>query len=154
LAAAPFNRGYFTDLFYAKGYAYLPGLFKNQGLKVSASYQLHNTQDRNYYLGNAVKLRGSDYINAPEMIALSFDYALPVFPDLSLPGILYLKRMEFYPFVDLLRTYTETPSGIVKESLYSTGLESLFTVNLLRINAEFNLGLRCTYNPAKGMVYE
>lgn len=154
LAAAPFNRGYFTDLYYAKLYGYLPGLFKNQGIKISASYQLHNTKGRSFYLGNAVTLRGADNINAPEIMAFSLDYALPVFPDLSLPGFLYLKRMEFYPFVDLLRTYSETPGGIVKESLYSTGLESLFNINLLRINAEFNLGLRCTYYPAKGMVYE
>ncbi len=154
LVSAPFNRGYFTDLYYAKCYGYLPGLFKNQGLKVTASYQLHSTKDRSFYLGNAVKLRGADNINAPEILAFSFDYALPVFPDLSLPGFLYLKRMEFYPFVDFLKTFTETPAGIVTENHYSTGLESLFNVNMLRINAEFNLGLRCTYYPAKGMVYE
>ncbi|MCK9301283.1 MAG: hypothetical protein M0P23_07910, partial [Bacteroidales bacterium] len=52
------------------------------------------------------------------------------------------------------KTYTETSSGFVKGNYYSTGLESLFRFNLLRINAEFNAGLRCTYYPAKGMVYE
>lgn len=155
LAATPINRGYFTDLYYAKCYAYLPGLFKNQGLKLTAAYQLHHTKNISFYLGNAVKLRGVDYINpTPKMMVFSLDYALPVFPDLSLPGFLYLKRMEFYPFVDLLKTLPETTTGIESESLYSSGLETLLNVHLLRINVELNLGLRCSYNPAKGMVYE
>ena len=154
MAAAPFNRGYFTDLYYTKLYGYLPGLVKNQGIKLSVAYQGHTTRDRSFYLGNAVKLRGADNINAPEMLAFSFDYALAIFPDLSIPGFIYIKALELYPFVDLLKTYTETSSGFVKGNYYSTGLESLFRFNLLRINAEFNAGLRCTYHPAKGMVYE
>lgn len=154
ILAAPFNENYFTDLMYARIYAYMPGPIRNQGIKLSAMYQRHNTKNRSFYLGNAIKIRGLDNVNAPEMLAFTFDYALPVFTDLSLPRLLYLKSIEFYPFVDMLNTYTQLSAGVEHNVHISTGLESLFNLNLLRLNAAFNIGLRCSYHRHRGMVYE
>ena len=85
---------------------------------------------------------------APEVLMLSADYAMPIFPmDFAAGPYFYLRNLEVVPFVDLsLLRFQESlkPAGT---SLLSVGAD--IAVNFqkfLAVSNEFRLGVRFAWN--------
>jgi len=134
--------------------AYLPGLIKNQGLKLRAEWQ--NQDVYSYFLPNHFALpRGYLYRPFIQMSRYSADYAFPVlYPDISLGSFFYLKRIRGNFYVDYMkgteRYVRINNGGYVKtkpEYPLSQGLELFADYHLFRFIIEFNSGLRLNYLP-------
>ncbi len=151
---------YFSKLSMFSAYAYLPGLASNHAFKLQTSYQYqHVKRDETiFYLGNLMYPRGMDSFYAEHMTRLSLDYAFPVDIDLSIPGLVYLKRMECTPFAEFLQARNEVLAQTGEEKMprkyFSYGLDAVFDLIPLRINAEVSPGLRTTYSPQFGWQFE
>ncbi len=141
-AQAPGAVRYFTRISYAQVYGYLPGLFGNQGLKLTVSYQKQASDGTAFYLGSFLSgPRGTATFYAPQMYQATADYAIPIlFRDFSLPPVLYIERMQVIPFVDYLRTAGYADGR--KESFGAVGADLLFDFHIFRIGYEISAGIR------------
>lgn len=158
---------YFTGINYARAYAYVPGLMKNHSFCLSASYQ-HQiaTPDTRLYLGNIINMPAgiSETIYESDMASFSCQYAFPVHLDLSVPSLLYIKRLQCIPYADGLfypTTLPESPKKAPKPTtrkisgLYSVGSEFLLDFYVLRLSSfEMTAGVRWSYLFDKGHRFE
>ncbi len=122
-------------------YGYLPGITKQQGLKLSLTYQ-HQFKEKPIYFSNYTSLpRGYTNITpGKNIIKTTIDYAVPIYlNDLSLSNILYLKRIQAIPFFDY--AYNSSPS-IANYSYYSYGSDILIDLIFLRIDFPISIGVR------------
>jgi hypothetical protein len=131
----------------------LPGLIKNQGLKLRGEWQ---NQDVNYYyMPNHIKLpRG--YLQRPfiKMNRYSADYEFPImYPDISLSSLLYLKRIRGNLYIDYLKGIEKYERHgdeiILANPVYplSQGMELYADYHMFRFVIEFSSGLRLNYSP-------
>ena len=148
----PGQQQLFTDLFEAGAQIYLPGFYRNHAFRLKGNYQHHETGNAWLYVGNLLSIRGAGDVYAPEEFSWSVDYAFPVNLDWSLPGFLYVKRLELTPFADGL--YAQNPSSGSAVGMCTLGLESSLNFHLLRINCNLTAGLRSQYNTAQGASFE
>ncbi|MBQ9202037.1 MAG: hypothetical protein IJ154_06695 [Bacteroidales bacterium] len=144
---------FFSQLNYASLYAYFPGVMRNQAFRLTATYQQQRVNGSRtvLYIGSLMNPRGMALATQPRMMSLALDYAFTVNLDLSVPGLLYAKRLELQPFVEWVETrnpYLEdprTPGGCV------LGLESLVNFHPLRMTAAFSAGCRTTWSKREGL---
>jgi len=153
----------YSEVLYANFYAYTPGFFRTNGLKLSHQMQfshMDQTTALTYWPTGAYDLspRGfEDYPTGalmnrlcPKQEKLSLDYVIQAFSiDSPITQYVYLRNMEFIPFVDFTRmrffNNDALPHG--DQYLYSAGMDiSLRFERFFFRNGDTHLGLRLSYN--------
>ena len=147
--STPFENENFGDISSFQSSVYLPGLFKNHGIKTRYYKQWNNPQIFLYGSNKIPFPRGVDTYFGLDMQRFSIDYNLPVaYPDLSLGSLLYLKRIRADLFSDYLEGDIITgfdPLNIDFKSFQTSGLELYFDFHAFRFLFPFNLGVRYSY---------
>ena len=138
-----------TALF--SGYAYLPGLSRIQGLKLSFSghYRIAGTpsvldSDNSTALPRGYKA----YAAEPLYGKMSADYAVPVWlGDVSIPGVLYFQRLQLIPFADY--ALGRTGSGLCN-TYWSAGVSAMVDYHAFRLAPGISTGVRWSYTAPNG----
>ena len=138
-------------MFYGYLYGYLPGITKDQTIKLSAAYQKQVNIGSTYrFLPNQASVpRGYDSRILMDYFKATFDYGIFVYlGDATWPWLYYLKRMQVVPFFDFAYDNSgyyprngyiyHTPDKI----LYSYGTDILVGTHLFRMGFELNVGVR------------
>jgi hypothetical protein len=99
----PYDKEIYGNILSARTAFYLPGLWKNSGLKIRLEIQKQNPEL--YVLGNMTSFsRSYDNIRSKEIRFGSVDYYMPLaYPDFNLSSILYLTRIRTGLFYDFTR---------------------------------------------------
>jgi hypothetical protein len=143
----------------ARGIIYLPSLIRHHGIKLIAGYQ-HRTRGENlredgtinlfYNFGNLIPYpRGMMTQSHQWLRTLSVDYALPLlYPDLSIPPIMYIKRLKGYVFYD--QAYAQRFPGEnnrlgIKEGFTSYGFGITSDMHFMWFFAPFTLGVQFAF---------
>lgn len=151
-------RKYIGDRLYAYIYGYLPGI-ANQGIKLSALHA-RDIQSRPLSLGGlSLAPRGltgnaGTLFNPSCGTLATADYAAPVYlGDISIPGILYLKRAVLNPFFDIAFDHSGKAAGgngtgkrIPARECFSAGADITFEVHIFNLPYSFTVGTRLAYN--------
>jgi len=139
-----------------RGMVFLPGLVRHHGIRLSAALQRKQPGENNREQGTYSILfnfndafaypRGMVHQNHQNINILTADYVLPLwYPDLSIPHLVYIKRLRaniFYDFANAQQYPTEqNPSG-VEETLYSYGIGLTSDMHLFGFIAPFSLGVQ------------
>ncbi len=148
------------SVFSMRGTVFFPGLIRHHGLRLSGAYQDRkrgvNEQKAEtlpiiYNFGNIIGYpRGISGQNHRRLGTFSADYAFPLlYPDISIPYLLYLKRLRTALFYDhaLARPFPErsTKSGMQNETLYSWGFSLTGDMHILGIYAPIALGVQTAF---------
>ncbi|MGC9470352.1 MAG: hypothetical protein ACP5D1_02290 [Bacteroidales bacterium] len=143
----------FNPSFKLKAALFLPGLFNHHGLRLEGSYQTQNL-DRYAFTAGKEFPRGYDPVFSETLESFRSDYVFPLwYPDLSIPGVLYIKRMSGGLFGDAARNrYREWNEEIssyveIREPLYSFGGSLTFDFHVLRIPWGIRAGARFAWLP-------
>ena len=130
--------------------AYIPGIFKHQGMKLTASFQRQNP--RRYIFGNSVSFpRGYTDMTAYDLNRLSVDYVFPiVYPDFDFFGLFYVKRIRGDLFADLMKgssiiRYTENGREKIDATYRSYGAELYIDYHPFRVLIPLESGVRLNY---------
>lgn len=151
-SASPFSGENFGSLLYASLYFYLPGLSKDHGLKVAASFQKQFMKGKNYFMANSIAFPPG-YSNRLSSWAAGADieYALPLYTgDISLGSALYIRRFQMIPFV----SYYRNGKLAGAENLYSAGGSIIADINLLGISYPLSFGIKGGYTGEKDFFME
>jgi hypothetical protein len=130
---------------YAQMGLYFPGLFKNHSLFTSIGIQKQIGTDKLRYTDAITPIRGLRQVYDNRLTVVKINYTLPLFyPDLSIPGLLYVKRLYMNAFYDV---GIGENSGI-KDKLYkSTGAEVMANFHVLSHIIPIAGGVRYSYLP-------
>jgi len=125
----------------AQRISFFPGILRHHSIKLKASYQKEDVGD--YHFNDLITVpRGYTYYTIPQFFTSSIDYALPLFyPDLSLPGFTYIKRLKADVFAD----YAHAEWFFKDPDFLSTGIEITADLHLLRFYAPIEMGFRSIY---------
>lgn len=155
---SPFENENLGSIFSTTGILYFPGVLKHHSLRVSGSYQKQNPR-RYLFVSHLSFPRGYEKARTEILHLLNVDYYLPLaYPDLTIPGILYLKRLRAGLFADMginqYRVFNSSTNRVVwkKQNLSSLGVEFLADYHFLRLLFPFSSGARITYLPYSGIV--
>jgi len=132
----PFDREIFGDIISAKSALYFPGLLKNNILKIRLEAEKQNPE---MFILNSRTSFSRSYKNiiSPDLRFASADYYMPLFyPDLNLPGLIYITRIRSDFFIDYTRANTyyvisETGSGRKSDFFDLTGTFRSYGIGLL-----------------------
>jgi hypothetical protein len=115
----PFKGDYTGNLAGGQLKLYFPGLFRHHGLAVSGGVEIQ--RPNNYqFLSQVLFTRGYHYRFHEQSIATNIDYKFPLFyPDFSLGGLFYLKRVKLNLFNDI----NWTKNNGDKSRYHSAGFE-------------------------------
>ncbi|HIZ86642.1 MAG TPA: hypothetical protein IAC03_00550 [Candidatus Coprenecus pullistercoris] len=140
-ASSPGGKGYFKDLVYADGYAYLPGITRQQGLKISLASQIQLGRDRLMTTSMAALPRGYNrYSFADTYLNITADYAVPVYlGDFRIGPILYFKRLQLIPFADYGIDFGESGP---EADYFSYGADMMVDFHIIRLNFPISAGVR------------
>lgn len=139
-STVPFSAENFGSLFYTNIYLYTPGITRGHGLKISAAYQQQYNKNKSYLMANHIQFPDG-YENLFSRWALKggVEYAMPLITkDLSLTPAIYLKRIQLNPFFFYCRNRAQKEL----QTLWSSGGELIFDINLLRISYPISVGVR------------
>ena len=145
-----YNRG---SIFSGSSVGYLPGFFRHDGIKLGAIYELKNSiysnGTRTSFNSIFPVARGFDNILSDEIFTFTFDYQVPLFyPDATLSGALYLKRVRMNLFLDhSFYSRLDLSSGTHKFELSSFGSDFWADVNFFQWSTPFQIGYRMGYKP-------
>ncbi|MFN3554655.1 MAG: hypothetical protein ACK4VN_01690 [Bacteroidales bacterium] len=148
------------SVFAARGILFMPMPTRHEGLRLSAAYQKRTAGNYKqntirYNWGSAVAYpRGYTLQNHEELKAFTIDYVLPFwYADLSIPPVLYLKRLRGHLFADYaLATRFPNPNNPqqdLAETLSSVGYGLTADLHLFRFFAPLSLGFEVAF-PAQG----
>lgn len=137
----------FGDLKYIYGYGYLPGIFRNQGIKVTFAAQKQVLGKTGFLLSSLAAMpRGytdPSLYPTDTYYKVSLDYALPIHVgDFNIGPVIYFKRIQLIPFGDYAR---DTDFYGRRKDFYSFGAEVLFDINVLRLSFPLSLGFRYSH---------
>lgn len=138
----------FGSMLYLYGYGYLPGITREQGLRLSVSYQKQFLDGKLYYQGNMVNFpRGYTTRASAVYVGGTADYAIPIYlGDVSWWTIAYWKRMQIIPFVDYGRNYTASSGDrMAYQDMWSVGTDILFDANFFSTTWPVSIGVRYSY---------
>lgn len=141
----PWGEFQYNNQFFVQGGFLLPGLLKNHGINISVGYQRNYSNGRFDYTNLITYPRGYSGLYNRHMTVLRFNYSMPlVYPDLNIPGFIYLKRVYTNLFSDL-----GVGSDISRNRIYypSIGLELLNDFHVFSNIVPFNGGIRCSFLP-------
>jgi hypothetical protein len=148
------------NVFAARGILYLPSLIRHHGIRLSAGYQKRNTGENVreketihlfYNFGGLLPYpRGMMAQSHQSLRTLSADYSLPLlYPDLSLPPIMYIKRIKGYVFYDVASAQRfpnpDTRAEGIRENFTSYGFGITSDMHFLRFYAPFTLGVQLAF---------
>lgn len=159
----PLGKSQFGTLFNAGTDLYYPGILSNHSVKTSISIQVEEPKFINYLNGeryypfNQISLpRGYNLIyngfKAKSLIKGTIDYTFPLFyPDLSVPSVIYIKRLRGALFADFAKAkniieFDEVSSEVFRNKWYkSYGIDLVADFHLFRIIFPISAGIRLTY---------
>jgi hypothetical protein len=134
---------------------YTPGLSGNHGFTLYAGVQQRERGEK-YGFGNVVRMpRGWNSINNNQLTSVSAEYRLPLFyPDKNIGRWVYFRRIKAAFFGDYAwlsgNIYKNgNIEGSFSREVSSVGIDLTSDINLLRLYAPANAGLRTTYIPEK-----
>lgn len=159
LRHTPFRGADMGSVFSARVTGLFPGLLRHHSLRLSAAWQEHIAgtpveKTINYRFPNLINYpRGMTGRRDDKVAILSADYALPLmYPDLSIPYLVYLKRISLNVFFD--QAFTETliepengSPNLDMDVLQSLGVELTGHMHFLRFIRPVDLGVRMYYLP-------
>ncbi len=131
--------------------SYLPGALPNHGVRLYYGYQDRGDGPHNLFSDAIRYPRGWGKSSNDNMYTFSADYRLPLaYPDLSIGGIMYLKRLRASIFADFARQEgviyeNNTPVAVFSRNLSSYGVELVGDMNWFRFYAPVQLGFRASY---------
>jgi hypothetical protein len=147
---APFDRKIFGSINTFKTAFYFPGLFHNHGIMLRYEAEIQNTQKLLFYNSASLPRGYTDII--PEKINfLSADYVMPLaYPDLNIPGILFIKRLRSSLFYDYASGSKVHYSGskqppINFQTFKSFGIEVMSDYFILRVPFMISTGVQTTW---------
>ena len=153
LSMRPWSISHFRPVVFGYTYAYVPGLWRTQGLKLTGTVQ-HQIGDAPFGdLSVAVLPRGFDSASNAHLAAyyrtqwkVTADYAIPLyFGDLSIPILGYLRKFVLTPHADFL--------GLGKDNLWSAGADLVADMGqIFFLSADINLGV--SFSWLGGNIYE
>lgn len=139
----------FGSIWAVSNVIYLPGLGKNHGISIYNGYQRKDRMD--YSFSDRVRFpRGHRHTVNDQMYSFGADYELPLcYPDLSVWGLTYLKRIKLKLFHDFAfydgLNYINGEQRPYKGTIKSSGFEISADAHFLRFIAPIELGLRTSY---------
>ncbi len=140
----PFDTENFGSLYAAKAITYLPGLIRGHGLMLRMMYQYQDVDEKALYIPQKLisQPRGYSYLyQTRQQVDFKADYAFSLFyPDWSIGGLAYIKRVRSNVFYDLSRNQRNKQSEWTTQSSY--GADLIFDCNLFRISYPMSFGLR------------
>lgn len=144
------NHNELGNLIYTYVYGYLPGLTRQQGLKLTASYQKQFSKEYFGFIPNAASMpRGYTNHILSDYTKFTVDYAIPIYlGDVSWPWLFFLKRLQVIPFVDVAieRDKSYPFNGDIipnpKQPYYSHGVDVILSAHIIRIGSELSFGFR------------
>jgi hypothetical protein len=149
---SPFSENILGNRFSFVANAFLPGFFKDHGIKFTGGYQKQDTEM--YYFSNYLQLpRGYEAVYGEELVNFKADYVFPLFyPDWSVSSLLYFKRFKADLFVDYAQNKfqaydTNDQLRWYSENLLSYGAELTADFHIARVMFPFSSGLRYAYQP-------
>lgn len=145
--------GYFCPNVFGHAYAYLPGIGRTHGIRLSATIEKHLVSGNFVDATASVMPRGfassagTAVLGYPVRSKLSFDYALP-FADLDWSGLcpaFYLKNFELFIHGDLFNASgAKTAEG---GNLFSAGADfKVRLANFLFVPYDTRIGISYNYN--------
>ena len=153
VSVRPWSLSHFRPVVYGYTYAYLPGLWRTQGLKLTGTIQ-HQMGDAPFGdLSVRVLPRGFDSASNSYLAAhyrtqwkVTADYAIPIFlGDLSIPVIGYIRKFVLTPHADFL--------GLGKDNLWSAGADLVADMGqVFFLSTDVNLGV--SFSWLGGNIYE
>ena len=137
----PFKSDYHGRQFAAEGVLFFPGLFTYHSLWIKGNYEYQNSI--NYRFSSVLDFpRGYNYSYYDQFYLGSINYGLPLlYPEISLGGYFYLKRIKANLFYDHGLGITDGD----KELYQSSGFELLFDHHWFLLPIEFEIGWRYSY---------
>jgi hypothetical protein len=132
----PSDREIFGDILSAKASFYFPGILKNNNFRIRLDAEKQHPEL--FILNSRVSFSRS-YTNviSPDLRFISADYFMPLlYPDLNLPGLIYITRIRSDFFYDYTRANTyymisETESGRRSDFFDLTGTFKSYGIGLL-----------------------
>ena len=140
---APYNRNNIGNLSAIKSTLYLPGVWQNQHLKLSASLQKQGL--KRYYLSNKIDApRGYNLYRSENFRGFSMDYLMPIaYPDRAIGSLTYIKRFSLDIFFDYAKnTYPAKVNNQIvtwNENMQSVGFEVNIDLHFLRTRYPFRI---------------
>jgi len=148
--SAPFEEEQIGSLSSFRSVLYLPGVLKNQGVKLQFHRQNQNTEK--YLLNNQVTFpRGYNELTAIKLSKYSADYISPLlYPDFRIGPLFYLKRIYASLFGDYcigndIYEIINNERVVSDKNIHSAGVELHFEYHLFRFLFPFTQGLRVSY---------
>ncbi len=154
----------FGPLMYMHGYAYFPGITRQQGLKVTLSYQQQFVDGKLYYYPFSYASLPRGYTRTPDgqmifpkeqYFSATLDYAIPIpLGDFSIGPVLYVKRMQINPFADFASNLWHE-KGVKKVQNYiSYGVDVLVDFHIFRFFVPISLGFRYAHTDPRLNIQE
>lgn len=126
-----------------------PRILPHDGLSYKISHQrYYYNRDTQFLVNSLLTNRVSDDLLALTCTAHAVDYTFPVNMDFSIPGLLYIKRLETTLFAELLDFSRARVAPGGKDYYQAAGIEASFNLHPLRTNFNLNIGLRATLSQA------
>lgn len=150
---SPFNDHLTGNMLTALGQVFLPGFFKDHGIKLTAGYQEQEAKTFAFssYLSYP---RGYMGVYDESLFSMKIDYVFPLFyPDWSIGSLFYFKRFKLDLFYDYAlaknNLYYEPldSSFLIKDEFLSFGAEFTTDFHFARMFFPFNAGVRYSYLP-------
>ena len=138
---------------------YLPGLFKNHGIKIYNGFQKKNRGERHSFGESILYPRAWGKVNTNEMYSFAADYKLPLaYPEFNLGGLVYFRRVSASFFADYAQlkgnVYNNGKNtGTYLKNISSYGVELNGDVNYFRFYAPSNTGVRVSWIPETNDLY-
>ncbi|MDR2126460.1 MAG: hypothetical protein LBP63_06505 [Prevotellaceae bacterium] len=136
---SPFDTENFGNIYGGKITAYIPGLFVNQGLQLSALYQKQDVK-RYFYSSIYNFPREINNMASKKLCMFSSDYTFPVaYPDVNAGSLIYITRIRANLFYDFARTQNINST---KADIYSFGTDLMLDAYWFRMPYPITLGFR------------
>ncbi len=129
---------------------YSPGMFRNHSVVLKGGYQWQFVEGDGYYLQNLLNPpRGYTSVGVKNMLALSANYALPLFyPDWNLAWLFYCKRIQMTAFTDFARIQ-QYHDSLLHE--WSVGFDLVADYHIFRFDFPVQTGIRCAFPLTEGV---
>jgi hypothetical protein len=133
------------ELFSVSNLTYLPGIFKNHGIKIYNGFEMKEKMD--FSFSDRIRFpRGQTMMSYDKIYSYSVDYVLPLgFPDLNIGGWVYLKRINLSLFYDKALVKYKVDNLSSDKNLQSSGFELTANTHFLRFIAPVEIGFRSSY---------
>jgi hypothetical protein len=147
----PFEKGSYGSWITLKTAFYFPGLMRNHGLKIRFEKE---TKPEKFLFYNRISFpRSYKNIISQDLNMYSADYTMPLlYPDLNIPGLLYVKRLRTSLFYDYARgtnnifIYSDSAEYRKNTEIFkSFGFELLSDFYLLRIPFMISGGIQAAW---------